>query len=116
MGNGVKLTELEARFVKILDDVGTRLFVDTLAESDGVMFLCPKCYVANGGKDGTHSVTCLWPSVSPKEVPGPGRWSPSGSGISDLTLGPGSGSASVRLETGCKWHGFVRRGEATVIP
>lgn len=34
-----------------------RLPVDTIDEADGVMFLCPKCYLAHGASAvGTHSV------------------------------------------------------------
>ena len=32
--------------------------VDALTEADGVWFLCPKCFAANGGAVGTHAVIC----------------------------------------------------------
>ena len=87
--------------------------VDTLAEADGVWFLCPKCYADNGGEVGTHSVICWFVGKVPDDAePKPGRWVPSGSGIDDLTF-VGPNAASVLLTGGCRWHGFVRNGDAT---
>jgi hypothetical protein len=40
-------------------------------------------------------------------MPGPGRWTVSGTGLADLTLAP-----SIHLSgPGCGWHGFVTAGE-----
>lgn len=88
--------------------------VDTLAEAHGVMFLCPKCYQANSGEVGTHSVICWFVGKVPDDAdPKPGRWHPGGSGLDDLTF-TGPGAASVLLTSGCGWHGFVRQGRATL--
>lgn len=107
------LRELEARFVR-LD--GARIpTVETIAEAQGVRFLCPKCYAQNGGKIGTHSVIC-WSSsrgVPDDARPGPGRWALVGSSLDDLTLdGEPGKSRSVLLTGGCDWHGFVTDGVA----
>lgn len=111
---GIRLAELDARFVMTLDDKMQRR-VDALAEADGVAFMCPKCYVANGGPIGTHWIICWFRGrVADTQLPGPGRWTPSGTGLSDLTFVPGDPpvAVSVLLTSGCQWHGFIRNGEA----
>lgn len=89
--------------------------VDTLAEAHGVWFLCPKCYAANGGAVGTHAVICWFVGkVSDNVDPKPGRWTPIGTGLHDLTFVPSAGrSHSVLLTGGCGWHGFVEQGNVT---
>lgn len=88
--------------------------VDALAEAQGIKFLCPACFVTNGGSVGTHSVLCwfLNRGVPDNVTPGPGRWTASGTNYHDLTLGPGqNGKSSVQLlGDGCKWHGHVING------
>ncbi len=89
--------------------------VEQLAEADGLEFLCPKCFVANGGEVGTHRVICWFVGKVPDWVrPGPGRWTPQGTGLNDLTFVPSEGrSQSVALTGGgCAWHGFVTDGKA----
>ena len=89
--------------------------VDKLEEADGVWFLCPKCFAGNGGRIGTHAVLCWFVGRVPDDVdPKPGRWTPKGTGLSDLTFVPSAGrSQSVLLTGGCGWHGFVIDGDAT---
>ena len=89
--------------------------VDRLEEADGVWFLCPKCYAANGGRIGTHAVLCWFVGRVPDDVdPKPGRWTPIGTGLRDLTFVPSAGrTQSVLLTGGCGWHGFVVDGDAT---
>lgn len=89
--------------------------VDTLAEADGVWFLCPKCFVANGGSVGTHGVICWFVGkVSDDVDPKPGRWTPTGTGLHDLTFVPSEGrTPSVLLTGGCGWHGHVAAGSAS---
>lgn len=103
----MKLADLEARFIKI-EDERTHRYVDTLPEADGVMFLCPTCFAANGGSVGTHSMICWRPRVGQEHSPRPGRWEFEGSGLADLTLV--AGSSSVLLNGGCNAHFFVRSG------
>jgi hypothetical protein len=88
--------------------------VDALAEADGVWFLCPKCFVDNGGPVGTHGVICWFVGKVPDEVdPKPGRWTPTGTGLHDLTFVPSEGrTQSVALLGSCLWHGHVVNGEA----
>lgn len=107
----MRLADLEAQFVRRVDDNASQ-DVHTLAESDGVMFLCPACFAANGGAVGTHSIICWRPRVPQTTSPTPGRWEFEGAGIGDLTLV--NGSSSVALTDGCRAHFFVRNGE--IVP
>jgi hypothetical protein len=108
----VRLRDLDASFLKRLDE-GSMQHDVPRAEADGIIFLCPKCFVTNGGAIGTHSVICWFVGRVPdSEIPGPGRWNPSGVGIDDLTF-VGPGATSVLLTRGCAWHGHVVSGDAT---
>lgn len=109
----MRLRDLEAQFLKITSP-HSYSYVDTLAEAQGVIFLCPKCYAANGNSNvGTHSVICWFADRGvPDDLnPKPGRWVPAGTGYDDLTF-VGPNAASVLLMSGCCWHGFVRDGNA----
>jgi hypothetical protein len=88
--------------------------VDTLAEAEGVWFLCPLCFVNHGGPQGTHAVCCWFVGKVPDDLdPKPGRWTPQGTGLHDLTFVPSEGrTQSVALTGGCSWHGYVVNGSA----
>lgn len=112
------LRELQPQFVRLTEPAGHHLYVDSLAEAQGVLFLCPLCFQENGGEVGTHSVLCWSASRGvPDDVnPKPGRWKLDGTGYDDLTLNadpPKSNSRSVLLLGGCAWHGFVTNGVVT---
>ena len=79
----------------------------TIADAQGVMFLCPVCFKKNGGPVGTESVLCWFKDrgVPADAFPGPGRWTASGTSFEDLTLSP---SVNVSNE---HWHGFITNGE-----
>lgn len=113
----MRLRDLKAKFYRLGTPDG-RLLRPTrfLAKAHGVQFLCPKCFLANGGEVGTHSVMCYFAGRGvPDDVqPGPGRWNPSGSGLDDLTFVP-PGSTSVLLTSGCHWHGFIVNGDASIL-
>lgn len=88
----------------------------SLADADGIQFLCPKCFAQNGGPVGTHSCICWFEGKVPDTAkPGPGRWKPSGTGIEDLTFVPYEGQplVSVLLNGGCAWHGNIMNGEVS---
>lgn len=116
---GLKLTDLEPQFlVYSEEDGGTFLRpVDRIEDAQGVKFLCPKCFAANGGPKGTHAVICWSRSrgTPDKAAPGPGRWRLKGRGYDDLTLKADAPSTarSVQLKGGCAWHGFITDGLAT---
>jgi len=108
------LRQLEAHFVKYFHEGIVEYWqrVDTLAEADGLWFLCPKCF-ANVGHTGCHGVLCWFEYKVPDDVkPGPGRWNPQGTSLDDLSFVPGKKSHSVQLNGGCNWHGFVTNGQA----
>lgn len=104
----MRLTELDPRFLKV---ASAHLFkhVMHIDHADGILFLCPKCFAANGGRAGTHGVICWRPRVPQTVHPIPGRWEFVGSGFEDLSLV--AGSSSVLLTgPGCQAHFFVRNG------
>lgn len=108
----MRLSDLEPQFVKAWTEDDCRHGwedVQTIAEADGVWFLCPKCFETNGGAVGTHRILCWSPSVPIDMLPKPGRWHLEGSGYADLTL-RGVISDSVLLTSGCGAHFFVRSG------
>jgi hypothetical protein len=111
----VKLTELEPRFLRRVEEEGSIYHRDvvSIGEAEGVMFLCPKCFQANGERIATHFVICWSPKVPPEAVPGPGRWELVGTGFADLTLR--AGSSSVQLLGGCNWHGFITNGDVSTV-
>lgn len=107
----MRLRDLNANLLKLNPD-RSMSYVDSVAEADGVMFLCPKCFAANGGPVGTHGVICWFVGRVPDDLsPKPGRWIPAGNTLDDLTF-VGPEAASVLLTSGCEWHGFVRDGRA----
>lgn len=110
------LVELEAEFLQVKYPKGFRV-VKTLAEADGVWFLCPKCFEANKGPVGTHMVICWFVGKVRDDMdPSPGRWTPSGTGLADLTFVPGTPprahSVWLNGDGGCQWHGWVQGGRA----
>lgn len=104
----LRLTDLSPRWLR--RDADDSWMQDVpLAEAHGVMFLCPKCFEANGRSPiGVHSVICWRPSVPQTTRPTPGRWEFQGSSFEDLTLV--AGSSSVALQGGCEAHFFIRDG------
>lgn len=85
-----------------------------MRDSSGLYMLCPKCFTFNAGPVGTHVVVCWFRDRGvPDDIdPSPGRWTPSGAGLDDLTFVPGNPAraVSVLLTGGCGWHGYVRGG------
>lgn len=105
----MKLTDLEPEWTKWISDKESRR-VNTMAEADGLWFLCPVCIEANNGPIGTHMVLCWQPQVPLTTSPAPGRWTMTGTSFEDLTLHP---SVHLAGKGGCGWHGFVKNGEVT---
>lgn len=116
----IKLTDLEPQFIryeKREDGRQISHFVDNLAQAQGIMFLCPKCFEANHGRVGTHQVICWSRSkgVPDSVQPGPGRWTLLGTDYTNLTLGaePNQSRSVLLTGKGCGWHGFVTNGLVT---
>jgi hypothetical protein len=125
----MKLRDLEAHFIKyapypdtwdeMRDGVVVRVagireshqVVETLAEADGVQFLCVACFLKNNGPVGTDTAICWFKGKVPDSIdPKPGRWNPVGTGLDDLTfVGPGAFSVGHP-----HWHGYVEHGEVNI--
>jgi hypothetical protein len=104
----VRLIELNPEWVKMTDDRSYES-VDTLAEAQGLWFLCPVCFQRNSGVVGTHHVLCWFAArgVLDSRKPGPGRWTPTGTDFKDLSLAP-----SILLpQSKCEAHFHVINGE-----
>lgn len=112
----VSLVDLEVSFLRWDGDPSRWWNDQPFADANGVMFACPKCYVAaDCSLVGVHQVLCWSPDVPLPPAgppPAPGRWRLVGTGIADLSLV--NGSSSVLLTSGCRWHGFVKNGVATL--
>jgi hypothetical protein len=110
----LRLVDLEPAWVRLTEN-GYR-HVDTIAEAQGILFLCPQCFTKNGGPVGTHAVLCWSRSrgVPDGVTPGPGRWMLAGTSFEDLTLDgdPPGQPRSVDLGAG-EWHGHITNGEVT---
>lgn len=111
-------TDLEGALIwKLGPDGSFHTDCPDVAQAQGVVFVCPLCLHNNkGARPGVHSVICWFNGrgVPAGLDPGPGRWNPAGSSLDDLTFVP-PGAISVLLTgEGCKWHGYVRNGEATL--
>lgn len=101
----MKLIDLEPQFVRLVPGQDkTWEYVGTLAEAQGIFFLCPKCFEENKGRIGTHMVLCWFNGRGvPNEMdPGPGRWNPNGTDFENLSFVPGEKSCSILLQSGCK--------------
>lgn len=106
------LRQLEGELIKVTTDGYKSATGLSLAEADGVFFLCPKCFAANGNSNvGTHGCICWFKGRVPdSQIPGPGRWNPQGTSIDDLSLVP-PGMCSVQLNGGCNAHFNVTNGQ-----
>lgn len=118
MVSALRLRDLQASFLRLDRTADRTLYhrVESIDEAQGVIFLCPKCFKANGGSVGTHMIICWSRSrgVPDDEPPGPGRWYLGGRSLDDLILdGEGGQPRSIQLTSDCGWHGYVTHGEIT---
>lgn len=88
---------------------------DNIKDAHGIMFKCPLC--ASKKDKGVHQVICWFVGKVADDVsPGPGRWTPQGTGIDDLTFVTGNPPRAISVlltGDGCGWHGYVKNGDAT---
>ena len=93
--------------------------VNSLADAQGIMLLCPACFARNNGSVGTHMIEVSFADRNVQDHQGsknregkPSRWTVSGSSCDDLTLRP---SILIdQMKPACDgWHGFVTNGDAT---
>jgi hypothetical protein len=114
----MRLSELEPQFMRYeTSDHQYLRQVDSLAEAQGIQFLCPVCFAAHNGPIGTHYIEVSFANKGVLDHQGshnregnPSRWSVAGSGYSDLTTTP-----SILIDPAkpaCEgWHGFITDGE-----
>ena len=115
----MKLVQLEPQFVQYFEDeTGNHLrHAPDLGHAQGIQFLCPSCFVRNGGAVGTHLIEASFTGTGVLDHQGshnrkgePSRWTASGSMYVDLTLRP-----SIQIDAAkpaCDgWHGFVTKGD-----
>lgn len=117
----MKLAELDATFVHSYHARGFRRSANRHRfGAQGVLFQCPACAQGKVRRrthvEGAHYVL-VWfanplgaPLVPPKAEP-VSRWTAEGNGLDDLTLSP-SVNLDVGPNPGCRWHGWVRSGDA----
>ena len=115
------LRELEAYFTRSAPNGGYQ-HVDTLAEADGIWFLCPACFAKNKGPVGTHTIMvgfvgrCPPGSYTQDGNGNDTRWTVSGTGLDDLQLLPSINldvfPQRPKLPNECTWHGFAGAGGA----
>jgi hypothetical protein len=110
----VRLTELKPSFLSIESEKAYKRH-DDLATAQGIVFVCPRCFVNKGGLVGAHSIMCWFNNrgVPPTLNPLPGRWNPSGTGYTNLSF-VGPGACSVLIEGGCNAHFLIGNGEVTL--
>jgi hypothetical protein len=130
----MKLRDLDAHFLGQCTERGfTRQ--DSIEGAQGVMFQCPSCGAGKeqGEEDGrrfirgAHYIRVCFSnprgaSVAPDAVAGgKPRWElVSGTSLNDLTLSPSINcdipwrdDAGVEHASSCKFHGYVRNGDAS---
>jgi hypothetical protein len=114
-GARLPLSHLQASFVR--KTAGGHVQHPALQNSDGLSFLCPRCYADNGGPEGTHRILCWFEDRVGHDVqPGPGRWKAQGTSLDDVSFVPTRRTicTSVKMLGGCEWHGHIVRGHATL--
>lgn len=84
----------------------------SLKLADGLWLDCPACV----NKDG-HGIVCWFDHIEQsKDLTGPGRWHPEGTGIDDLSFVPWGGHPrSVQLCGGCSVHFHITHGSVQII-
>ncbi|HEY1772412.1 MAG TPA: DUF6527 family protein [Gammaproteobacteria bacterium] len=112
----MRLTELEPELRSYLPG-GYLGHPATLAEAQGIWFLCPRCFVKNGGPIGTHEVLVWFADrgVPAEAEPSP-RWTVSGTSFDDISLDPSIDCTKDKQGNVAhpeEWHGYLKNGEIT---
>lgn len=83
-------------------------------QMQGIWFTCPCHYAANGMSDiGVHKILCWFRDrgVPDDLSPGPGRWTPVGNTIDDLSFDYGQPAHPKSVQADC--HFFIKNGHAS---
>jgi len=105
----MKLTDLEPKFRK-LNEAGQLQEVETIEEAEVVTYLCPKCFLKNGGAVGTHLFMTPNKKLQPGTLGGKIYWEWTGKGMDDLTTNP-----SILDVGGCGAHFYIKNGEIEMV-
>ena len=123
----MKLTDLEPQFVRYerryVDGVwGDYLpHANSISEAQGVLFLCPSCFVRNGGAVGTHLIEVSFAGPGVQDHQGsrnrkgaPSRWDVTGTAYTvSHSVSPDQSPDCAPAEPACAgWHGYVTNGDA----
>lgn len=130
----MRIRELDGQFWGQADEKGGSVRQDGIAGAQGVLFQCPTCAVGkergeeNGRRfiRGAHYIRVPFANPrgarpAPAAAAGKVRWKlVSGTGLDDLTLSPSINcnipwrdpETGVEHPSSCKFHGYVRNGEA----
>jgi len=112
----VRLIDLDATFIAGPAAGEGHRRVATMAEAQGLLFQCPACAQGKERAEldgrrvavGAHYVRVWFSSRgAPYDATPLPRWLASGTNLDDLTLAP-----SIAISGGCRWHGYVRNGDA----
>jgi len=115
-GAAMRLTDLEPTFLKYGPMDGQNIIIRDvpMAEADGILLLCPKCYTENPGAVRIHPVRCWSPKIPKTVDSSPGRWNLVGTGFHDLSL-EATPARSVLLTGGCNAHFLITNGEVILV-
>lgn len=119
----MKLCDLEPQFVRYerryIDGLWGEYIpkVESLADAQGMRFLCPSCFVRNGGAVNTHQIEVSFAERGVQDQQGshdrngnPVRWTVHGTDFRNLSTQP-----SILIDPAkpvCDgWHGFIKNGE-----
>jgi hypothetical protein len=129
----MRLRDLDADFIAVVDAAArTHRRAEGIEGAAGVMFQCPKCGegLERGEEDGRRFIrgahyimVCfanpIGASAAPTEFDHNPRWLMEGSSLDDLTLSPSvncdipwKDAAGVEHPSSCKFHGWVKNGDA----
>lgn len=107
----MKITDLEPRLLTWESDAVFDT-ADSIGEADGIMFMCPACFIKNQGPEGTHSIICWTASVPQTTKPSGARWSLVGNSLEDISLIAGDSAIRIKNPDGSEhWNGMVIDGD-----
>lgn len=107
----MRLLELQPHFFVLKTDYGEdgerRYFhhIDDFNKATGMRFLCPKCFIENGGEIGTHQLIVWFANHG-----APQGWNVVGTGYNDISFVP-PGLTSIQAVGGCAVHIQITNGE-----
>ncbi len=111
---GVPITSLDGEFIRLERRGDGHVYwphEDLIANAHGLIFACPRC-VERQGRVAHRIVVWSVDGGVPAHQPPMMRRKFHGTGLEDITVGAGreGGPATVYVDGGCNWFGFVEHG------